>query len=135
MDLDLGRSKPLAFYFGCKNDAGHFLWSPETGLYITQPMRDVPGFPWDWGMLDAKLLMNRRVPDQPDGHVYWTAGGSPTWLAFFWWDRSFDTRGASNSGFYVRGFSFLDRQLALDYACQQWPSIVARQQFPLVLQP
>lgn len=67
--------------------------------------------------------------------MFWTCGGKPLWLAFFWWDRSIDKRGASNSGFYVRGFEHTDRQAALDYAGTVFPDVVSRQKHPLVLQP
>lgn len=57
------------------------------------------------------------------------------WHAFIWWDRSDDQRGASNSGFYVRGFPYEEREPAFDFACAAWPKVVARQRHPLVLQP
>ena len=70
-----------------------------------------------------------------DGRVYWTAGGNKAfWYAFYWWDRSVDKRGASNSGFYVRGFGWPEAQAAFDYALSQFPHVVARQKYPLVLQ-
>jgi hypothetical protein len=85
-------------------------------------------------MLDGGLLRNRKVPDCPDGKVYWTCGGGPLWIAFTWWDRSGDERGASNSGFYVQGFDpRVSLQAAFDYACAQWPDVTGRQLFPLVL--
>jgi hypothetical protein len=73
------------------------------------------------------------VPDDPDGRVYWTCGGHPLWFAFFWWDRSGDARGASNSGFYVQGFAFEELQAAFAFACAKWQGVVERQKFPLVL--
>lgn len=99
-----------------------------------EPQTSVPGFPWSMGLLDGGLLNNGKVRDIYDGKVYWTCGGTPIWLAFFWWDRSGDKRGASNSGFYVQGFDVADRQAALDYAGGVYPTVIARQKFPLVLQ-
>lgn len=120
-----------ALYFGCYDRLGHFL--RDTGGILYDPQRDVRGFPWDEGLLDAGLLRNREVPDDPDGRVHWTAGGNPLWLTFFWWDRSGDSRGASNSGFYVHGFSHHEIHEAFEYACAQWPRVVKRQLFPLVI--
>jgi hypothetical protein len=134
-------TEKLALYFGYMSGGGHFL----QGLprYSLDPERDCPGFPWSIRLLDTGLLENRRVPDNPDGRVHWTCGGRPElWFAFFWWDRSGDKRGASNSGFYVRGFEppVLNPESALAaardafaYACEQWPDVVERQLYPLML--
>lgn len=87
--------------------------------------------------MDGGLLKNGERPDVYDGKVYWTCGGTPEmafWYAFYWWDRSADARGASNSGFYVRGFGWPEAQEAFDYACQQFPWVIARQKHLLVLQ-
>lgn len=120
-----------ALYFGFVEGYGH-------GLCLNTRHRvdpsEVPGFPWGYDLLDTGLLKNRKVPDLPDGTVHWTGGGRPLWLAFFWWDRSGDKRAACNSGFYVQGFAHTDLQAALDYACSEWPHVVTRQLFPLVLQ-
>lgn len=123
-------STKRALHFGY-GVSGHSLRSHDRRMMDLQ--RDAPGFPWTIDFIDGGLLRNRQVPDKPDGRVYWTCGGSPLWIAFFWWDRSGDTRGASNSGFYVQGFSHLQAQEAFDYACEKWFPIVERQKFPLVL--
>lgn len=128
--LIVARNK-RSLYFGQRSDGGHFLqYSSSRTLYQD---RDSTGFPWSHKLLDAGLLKNGKVPDLPDGRVFWTCGGVPLWLAFFWWDRSGDSRPGSNSGFYVQGFSPNQRQAALDFACSQWPIVVSRQRFPLVL--
>ncbi len=85
--------------------------------------------------MDTGLLRNGKVPDVPDGRVFWTCGGNKAfWYAFYWWDRSVDTRGACNSGFYVRGFGWPEAQSAFAYACAQFPHVVERQKYALVLQ-
>jgi hypothetical protein len=122
----------LALYFGCRDRPGHYLQSATETLWETSR---VPRFPWTLSHLDCGLLKNGKHPDVYDGKVFWTCGGHPLWLAFFWWDNSVDHRGASNSGFYVRGFDVAGRQAALDYACTIFPKVVARQQQPLILQP
>ena len=123
-----------ALYFGYKN-GGHFLYSPGMVCEYLEPQRVAPGFPWTIGLLDSGLLTNGKHADTYDGRVFWTCGGTPLWLAFFWWDRSGDKRVASNSGFYVQGFELSDRQAALDYASSIFPTVIARQLYPLVLQP
>jgi hypothetical protein len=120
-----------ALYFGY-GSGGHFL-RDSGGARTLAPEETIPGFPWSGALLDSRLLTNRGVPDDPDGRVHWVCGGTPLWLGFVWWDRSGDKRGASNSGFYVQGFHHAERQAAFDFACAQWPDVVARQLYPLVL--
>lgn len=118
-----------SLYFGASKHLWHHLHDHE----LTLDPSAVPGFPWNESLLDCGLLRNRKVLDKPDGRVHWTCGGTPLWLAFVWWDRSQDHRGASNSGFYVQGFSHLERHEAFVFACKQWPDVVRRQHHPLVL--
>ena len=135
----------LAIYFGY-GDGGHFARAHESVFAghgkCLDPDKELAGFPWTCRHLDGQLLGNRRVTDIPDGRVHWTSGGAlDHWHAFFWWDRSGDPRPASNSGFYVRGWPFTtrdnleaERREAFAYACEQWPDVVARQLYPLVLE-
>lgn len=128
----------MALYFGCWRRAGHFLCDTnELHYYSTSntSRSTSSDFPWDIGLLDTGLLENGKIKDIPDGKVYWTCGGKDAfWYAFYWWDRSVDRRGNSNSGFYVRGFGYPEVQEAFDYACTQFPHIVERQKYPLALQ-
>lgn len=122
----------LVLYFGHRERGGHYLQRAD-GWRTLEP-EDVPGFPWTIGLLNTGLLKNGKHPDQINGKVFWTVAGRPSlWFAFFWWDRSGDSRPNSNSGFYVRGFTFEERQAAFDYACAQFPEVVKRQRVPLVL--
>jgi len=132
-----------AFYFGF-GSGGHFLRTKGGYRTYLEPREADPSLPWDIGLMDTGLLKNRKVPDDPDGRVHWVCAGRPLWFGFFWWDRSGDKRDASNSGFYVRGFSpeTVTKEsveamapAAFAFACEQWPEIVSRQLFPLVLQP
>lgn len=120
-----------AFYFGCLGGLGHFFHDGQRRSTWTE---HVPGFPWSMGHLDGGLLNNGKRRDVYDGKVYWTCGGTPLWLAFYWWDNSVDSRGASNSGFYVQGFGHTEPAEAFAFACGQWPEVVRRQRQPLVLQ-
>lgn len=131
-------SDRVALYFGF-GSGGHFL----RDAHGTCEHRLPAGFPWEPHFLDGRFLVNRKVPDDPDGRVHWVVGGRPAWFAFTWWDRSGDKRGASNSGFYVRGFAPepITREAveaaapaAFAFACEQWPGVVSRQLYPLVLQ-
>lgn len=123
----------LALYFGCWQRPGHYLHR-RGGRTIWDAKRDLPGFPWSDGLMDSGLLKNGKRRDIYDGKVFWTCGGSAFWYAFFWWDNSVDERGASNSGFYVRGFGWPEAQSAFDYACAEFPEVVSRQMHPLILQ-
>lgn len=126
--ISLGKQ---ALYFGCWRDSGHFLHN-TSGLHVYS--RRIKDLPWDECLMDTGLLKNGKIPDSPNGKVYWTCGGLAFWYAFYWWDRSVDKRGACNSGFYVRGFGWPETQEAFDYACSQFPHVVERQKYPLVLQ-
>ena len=123
----------VALYFGCWNQAGHYIHD-VSGNSELNPKRLHAEIPWDIGLMDTGLLKNGNIPDVPTGKVYFTCGGLAFWYAFYWWDRSVDTRGACNSGFYVRGFGHHDENAAFAYACEQFPHVVKRQKFPLVLQ-
>lgn len=125
---------PVALYFGCLGRIGHCLYDGN-GRTIYDVQRDYAGFSWSEPLLDTGLLKNGNHPDIYDGKVFWTCGGATAfWYAFFWWDRSVDTRGNSNSGFYVRGFGWPEAQNAFDFACAEFPRVVRRQGYPLVLQ-
>jgi hypothetical protein len=121
-----------ALYFGCWDGAGHFLHDIH-GRHIRHV--EEYNLPWPDYVMDTQLLKNGKVPDIPDGRVVWTCGGATVfWYAFYWWDRSVDTRGACNSGFYVCGFGPREPKAAFDYACSQFEFVVERQKYPLVLQ-
>ena len=64
----------MALYFGCWRQAGHFLHSTN-GLGYLDPKHFAPDLPWDIGLMDTVLLKNGKIPDIPDGKVYWTCGG------------------------------------------------------------
>ena len=121
-----------AVYFGCDTN-GHYLYLPGM-INSYHFLERIPGFPWTLGLLDTGLLKNGEHVDIYDGKVFWTCGGTPLWLAFFWWDRSGDKRHNSNSSFYVQGFDIEHRQEAFDYAGTMFPQIITRQKYPLVLQ-
>ena len=123
----------LALYFGCWNSVGHFMHHAD-GATAYYPKREFPDIPWNESHFDGGLLENGKVPDRETGQVHWTCGGRDVfWFAFYWWDNSVDHRGASNSGFYVRGFASGQTREAFSFACSAFPKVVARQHFPLAL--
>ena len=122
----------LALFFGCWGQPGHYLHA-ASGRTLWNDGTDLK-LPWNSGLMDGGLLKNGERPDVYDGKVFWTCGGLTFWYAFYWWDRSGDQRGNSNSGFYVRGFGWPEARAAFDFACTAFPSIVSRQAHTLVLQ-
>ncbi len=127
----------VAFYFGSLGD-GHYLYDTRGEGFFDRDRRLREAWPddvplWSSALMDTGLLKNGQHPDNPDGRVFWTCGKGD-WLAFFWWDRSGDRRGNSNSGFYVHGFDWERRAEAFAFACAAFPVVVTRQRHPLVLQ-
>lgn len=122
-----------ALYFGCWDRPGHYLHDTHGRSLHYKDVVSL-AIPWTESLMDGTLLKNGKHPDIYDGKVFWTCGGLSFWYAFFWWDRSVDTRGACNSGFYVRGFGWPEIQESFDYACTQFPKVVSRQKHPLILQ-
>ncbi|OHD23867.1 MAG: hypothetical protein A2Y38_17410 [Spirochaetes bacterium GWB1_59_5] len=125
-----------AFYFGwTAPHTGHFLRATD-GRSTLYPQAF--GLPWSIGMLDGGLLKKSGEPERVTGRVRSMPtkapySDAPVWWAFYWWDRSGDSRPASNSGFYVVGFSFEEQLAALSFAYAEWPDVVLRQKHTLVL--
>lgn len=123
----------VTLHFGYSCGRGHMLDIPGRGGGSINPQRDMPGLPWSIGDMDTGLLTNGNHKDVYDGRVFWTLGGTPLWFAFFWWDRSGDSRGKSNTGLYVRGFRGEEKAEAWAFAQAAWPLVIARQHHPLIL--
>ena len=128
---------PEVLFHGCWGAPGHYLRDVKGRTLWDAPT----GFPWTPGLMDGGLLQNGEHVDNPDGRVWWTCGGAniaeSLWHAFYWWDRSGDPRGASNSGFYVKGVPWqkgVSATIAFEIACKAYPTIVSRQKHPLILQ-
>lgn len=119
-----------AYYFGCVGAKGHCLYDEQ---YRSVDERAVK-IPWRIDLMDTTLLKNGKHPDVIDGKVFWTCT-KENWFAFFWWDRSGDSRPNSNSGFYIQGFKFEQKVEAFEAASKRFHLIIERQPFPLVLQP
>lgn len=82
----------IAFYFGCwsPDKTGHFLYNSH-GQKIREDIKDFPMRPT---ALDGSLL--NGVPDKQGNAVLFHGRG---WTLLSFWDRSGDSRPASNSTF------------------------------------
>lgn len=133
----------IALCWGAVERDGHFMYGLPGRRITLQPDHDMAGFPWTGQLCDTGLLINTKVPDRPDGRVWWTLARTAIdvrWYAFYWWDRSGDKRPNSNAGFYVRMLDSREDEpfgpeatLAFEYAKSVWPKVVARQKYALRL--
>jgi hypothetical protein len=131
-----------ALYFGFLESHGHGMIRSTGWRNMYDIAKEVPGFPEPWigesgWFVDGGLLKNGQRPDVYDGKVFavpaYGLDGNGDWIAFVWWDRSGDKRSNSNSGLYVQGFVWAEREAAWTYGCEQFPKQIARQRVPLVL--
>lgn len=120
---------PKAFYFGCGDRSGHYLFDERRSSMLNPSAH---GIPWGLGSMDSGLLVNGKEPDRETGRVRWTCAKGD-WLAFFWWDNSVDSRGGSNSGFYVQGFGPTLLEDAFKFASDAFPWVIKRQRKPLTI--
>lgn len=111
-----------AFYFGCRDQSGHYLYdSNGQELFMS---------PHDSGPFSAKRLDGGFCPTghQDEGVAKLTHEAGFTVLAF--WDRSVDKRPGSHSTFVFEGaMSF---QEAVELASRYFPRITARYNFAIV---
>lgn len=118
-------------FFGCDSLPGHYnpghyvkdRQDPRRSYY-TQPFKGTNG-------LDGGLLEEAKIPDVADGRCIVVRRHGWTVIAF--WDRSGDSRGASNSAFMVSCDAPAEEILAA--AREQWPEIFARPNFPKLSLP
>jgi len=120
------------FYFGCcRGESGHF-WhlhpdrSWETRLEL-EPLGCIDGVYAPRVGPDRRArpdLMETR-PEAPQGQA--ALVHVKGWTVLAYWDRSQDTRGASNSAFAVEGEHSFEDLLAA--AKEQWPWVFERQKF------
>lgn len=105
-----------ALYFGCPRgvygyrEAGHRFVAPGGAA-----VRSVDGErAQPWGMLDGKLAPrewdSHRAPEMPQGVA--ALHHKDGWTALSFWDRTGDSRPASNSTFLIEGTLDFDEALA-----------------------
>lgn len=103
-------TSPEMFYFGPWGEPGHYLFN-EHGTWAHKEEYRIP---WKWA-IDGCLQPGCR----PDGNGRYHHDGDPEiqgqallhhkdgWTALSFWDRSVDTRFASNSNYFAEGiFTF-----------------------------
>lgn len=110
--------KPLMFYFGPWDGAGHYL-TDERGRHVRDDERDT--LPWnEWrGEVDGKLQphgesCNGRPYcgcDQPEGVALLHHKNG--WTALSFWDRSVDKRGGCNSTYFAKGTFTFDQMVEM----------------------
>lgn len=92
-------TETIAVYFGCWNEAGHFLWGPgQRSLYDHQIREMVIPTPGD---LDGSLLFLPRPEKTGTGCVTYLPAINRSILA--WWGSPWDKRGAVNAAFITNG--------------------------------
>jgi hypothetical protein len=121
------------YYFGCVGGLGHY--------FHDGALRRVHGAKTEipWPNVDAALCPGYVDPMLPGtwrteapqiegaAAVHHKAG----WTALAFWDRSVDTRGGSNSVFFVEGTHNFAAMVVI--ARQRFPSVWARFTFPVTL--
>jgi hypothetical protein len=108
-------SETQAFYFGCKDRPGHYLFGEDEsiGRYHGRSYRD-----WR-GMVDG-IFPPRSTQKQGAAAIHFVHGC--TVLSF--WDYSVDSRPGSNSTFFIPGKHNFDSALA--EAQKRFPWVFAR---------
>ena len=107
------------YYFGCLDDrGGHFAWEAEGRVSRTNPMRDLiqrtDGLFPPLGLEEEGIICCHFV------HGFTVVA---------WWDRSIDTRGQSNSAFWIQGEHTASE--ALEIARKGFPGVFGRLTYEL----
>ncbi len=126
-------------FFGCAGVPGHYLYG--------RGMRSLEYESSPWGMnLDSGLLASKEQrrsyeyanSTKPTGEYVvakkdgWTAVAKKDgWTAVAFWDRSGDSRPASNSAFLIA--KDISGEELLSLAAEQFPRIFARKDFPIAV--
>lgn len=114
-------------FFGCQSatSKGHYFFRPHFRKYDFDPkhFRDEQGRHLDGGFLEAQ-----GVRDVQGSAAYRQLNG---YSIVSWWDRSGDSRGASNSAFIVQGDHTPQEVMRL--GAESFPTILPRQKAPITL--
>lgn len=114
-----------AYYFGCHRRSGHYLFAPQ--------MRDAGRTAWHDRMtyLDGSLAPEKddvQGAYEPQFYAkFWRLTGyTPIpYSAISWWDRSVDSRHASNSIIFAPGHT-VSAEVILELAQQHFPQVMGR---------
>lgn len=108
------------WFFGCIGEPGHYLHRPDGRIEWTRV------HPWG-SKIDGGLCGGNKY-NIPDGVTY--EHHKDGWTAVALWDRSGDSRPASNSVFLV--WANASTAEILSAARQQWPQVFTRPKFPVI---
>lgn len=122
-------------YFGCgKGQKGHYLYA-ENGQTLHRYGRSGPDYQRRFSNLDGIFPPQPEPANEQDCYrasVTRLGGWGYTVLA--WWDRSEDTRSASNSAIYVPYLNIAP-EIALEDAKARFPWVFSRTPQPVELVP
>jgi hypothetical protein len=119
-----------AFYFGCRDRAGHYLFD-RFGRSVPASVQAKGPIPWE--KIDGAIPPSARgLPSHaPQGVA--ALHHRDGWTALGFWDRSVDHRGGSNSAFFFDRLLTFD--LALSEAREFFPWVFARLDFEVIPEP
>jgi len=107
------QEQPQMLYFGPLGDIGHYFYSEEGGRIHNYPHPDVP-----WRQVDGALCPNcdqkelyRRTGPAIEGEAL--LHHKEGWTALSFWDRTIDTRPASNSNYFAKGIFTFEEMVEL----------------------
>ena len=107
------------YYFGCKEESGHFLWKPNQ---ITTAHYQLSGLPWKY--IDTALCP-QTTSQQGVAKIHHKDG----WTAMAFWDKSIDSRPGSNSVFFYE--DLLEYDQMIEAFEEHFPNIYNRFKFQI----
>jgi hypothetical protein len=110
------------FYFGCRREAGHYLWQGNRRAWDNVP----DDFPCT--TTPDAVFLSPKGPEVEGLASFCHLGG---WTIISFWDRSVDTRGKCNSTFIARGCFDFDSMCAKSR--EAFPDIWQRFKFSVVM--
>ena len=122
------------YFYGCIDDAGHYLWDNENrrSSYETEKQWDATN-PFPMAPPNSKLPREERIALSVDGGIQphgrqmehqAALHHRKGWSAIGFWDRSIDKRQGSCGAFIMEGeHDFSD---IITIAKEQWPNVMKR---------
>jgi len=114
------------FYFGCESPErlGHYLFHP--GMRSVRRDEYPADWPWRQGELDGKYAPHGKMEDVEGRAAIVHHEG---WTVMAMWDRSADSRHASNANFVARGELGFEQmvEVAKGHFPEVWERITDRQ--------
>jgi hypothetical protein len=117
-----------AYYYGCKNDSGHYWfardaeWRSTRDIIARLPSPAIAPYKVDGGFLKPPQIEGEATLTHVEG-----------WSVLSFWDRSIDRRYGSCSTFVARGSHAFVAMCAI--AHEQFPSVWNRYKFEIRLKP